>query len=74
MVNQALESVSEESERESLLALQNDLTQLIQLTQESLDALADKSKDSATVPPQQEKTELDDEYALFMVRWNLFFI
>lgn len=72
MVNLALESVNESSEKESLLALQNDLMQLIQLTQESLVALSNKTNDETTETPQQpNKTEMDDEYALFMVRWNL---
>lgn len=69
MVNTALLEAKDD-EKESLLALQSDLHQLIQLTQESLDALV--SKDTAVTlsyadPQNEEKTELNDEYALFMV-------
>lgn len=69
MVVQALESVSDEIERESLVTLQSDLEQLIQLTQENLDSIK-TSKESTEVPTEAPK-EIDDEYALFMVRWNL---
>lgn len=69
MVVQALESVSDETERESLVTLQSDLEQLIQLTQENLDSIK-TSKESTEVPTEAPK-EIDDEYALFMVRWNL---
>ncbi|XP_073943082.1 zinc finger CCCH-type with G patch domain-containing protein [Choristoneura fumiferana] len=72
MVNTALLEAKDD-EKESLLALQSDLHQLIQLTQESLDALI--SKDTAATlshannkkhQQNEGKTELDDEYALFM--------
>ncbi|KAL0895803.1 hypothetical protein ABMA27_011839 [Loxostege sticticalis] len=72
MVNEALTTVQESNERESLLALQSELQELIQLTQESLDALVAKestsdSGETAPAPaPKDENNELDDEYALFM--------
>ncbi|XP_063392792.1 zinc finger CCCH-type with G patch domain-containing protein [Cydia fagiglandana] len=69
MVNTALLEATD-SERESLVALQSDLHQLIQLTQESLDAIIAKetSITSISTQPQQqnEKSDLDDEYSLFM--------
>lgn len=68
MVNQALESVSNETERESLVTLQSDLKQLIHLTQENLDSI--KTTNGSDKEPEEPKT-IDDEYARFMVRWNL---
>lgn len=66
MVNTALLEATD-SEKESLLALQSDLHQLIQLTQESLDAIIAKETSISTLPVQQnEKHDLDDEYSLFM--------
>lgn len=71
MVNEALLAVQDAKERESLLALQSELKELIQLTQESLDALVLKENTSTTFVLKStevvEKSELDDEYALFMV-------
>lgn len=74
MVNEALSSVQDDQERESLIALQSELKELIQLTQESLDTLvvkenASNSEKTPAVAEVVEKTELDDEYALFMVRY-----
>ncbi|PZC87025.1 hypothetical protein B5X24_HaOG201261 [Helicoverpa armigera] len=65
MVNLTLESVNDETEKESLLSLRSDLQQLIELTKENLEAMVPKDK---PVEPQssENKDELDDEYALFM--------
>ncbi|XP_047039923.1 zinc finger CCCH-type with G patch domain-containing protein isoform X2 [Helicoverpa zea] len=65
MVNLTLESVNDETEKESLLSLRSDLQQLIELTKENLEAMVPKDK---PVEPQtsENKGELDDEYALFM--------
>lgn len=64
MVNRTLETVDDDNERESILSLQSDLQQLIQLTKENLDALLPKESTSSDT---QNKDELDDEYALFQV-------
>lgn len=66
LVNQALENVTDETGRESLVTLQSDLEQLIQLTQENLDSI--ESSSVCTEVPKEATKELDDEYALFMVR------
>ncbi|KAJ0181135.1 hypothetical protein K1T71_003220 [Dendrolimus kikuchii] len=68
MVNQALNTTTDVKERESLLTLQNDLEELIQLTQESLNAILSKPemKSTASDKPGASKDDLDDEYALFM--------
>lgn len=67
VVKQALETMQETtSERESLLALQSELEELIKLTRESLDV--QKSKTDEPKPDNDNNSnELDDEYALFMV-------
>lgn len=67
MVNLTLETVTESTERESLLTLQSDLQQLIQLTRENLEALVPKDTQLAKTLSTEPKDELDDEYALFMV-------
>jgi hypothetical protein len=71
MVNEALAAAKEDSERESLTALQSELKELIHLTQESLDTVSAKEDYSNTqtqnASQNNEKTEIDDEYALFMV-------
>ncbi|KAJ2946470.1 hypothetical protein O0L34_g12515 [Tuta absoluta] len=71
MVSEALAVAKDDNERESLLALQSELKELIQLTQESVNALTNKSvssNDDASqgVVQTEDKAELDDEYALFM--------
>lgn len=66
MVNEALGNVTDVTERESLVTLQSDLEQLIELTQENLDSLEPSS--TCTEVPKEVPKELDDEYALFMVR------
>lgn len=66
VVKQALETTQETSERESLLALQSELEELIKLTRESLDV--QKSKTDEPKPDNDNNSNgLDDEYALFMV-------
>lgn len=67
MVNLTLETVNESTERESLLTLQSDLQQLIQLTRENLEALVPKDTKLNEAQSSEPKDELDDEYALFMV-------
>ncbi|KOB66358.1 putative zinc finger, CCCH-type with G patch domain protein [Operophtera brumata] len=64
MVVQALESVVDETERDSLITLQSDLEQLIQLTQENLDSI--KTSSESTEVSKEAPKEIDDEYALFM--------
>ncbi|KAM3966472.1 zinc finger CCCH-type with G patch domain-containing protein-like [Aphomia sociella] len=66
MVNEALKTVQDDTERESLVALQSELQQLIQLTQESLDTILPKNSNAAETNQNNEKNDLDDEYALFM--------
>lgn len=70
MVTEALGATTDTIERESLLTLQNDLVQLIQLTQESLDAINKKETQETerftNVSPKDNNTDLDNEYALFM--------
>ncbi|XP_059049357.1 zinc finger CCCH-type with G patch domain-containing protein isoform X2 [Achroia grisella] len=66
MVNDALKRVQDNAERDSLVALQSELQQLIQLTQESLDTTAPKDNVTETSQSNNEKSDLDDEYALFM--------
>lgn len=66
MVNTTLESVTDDAEKESILTLQSDLQQLIQLTKENLDAMT-KASQNVDSEPSESKNELDDEYALFMV-------
>ncbi|CAB3238501.1 unnamed protein product [Arctia plantaginis] len=63
MVNSTLETVDDENERESILSLQSDLQQLIELTKENLEALLPKESTSSS--ETQSKDELADEYALF---------
>ncbi|XP_045512852.1 zinc finger CCCH-type with G patch domain-containing protein isoform X3 [Pieris brassicae] len=67
VVKQSLQSSSDAAERQSLLELQSELQQLIDLTQESIDA----QNQQISIEPKEEndndtKNELDDEYALFM--------
>ncbi|XP_052753899.1 zinc finger CCCH-type with G patch domain-containing protein [Galleria mellonella] len=67
MVNEALTTVQDHTERESLVALQSELQQLIQLTQESIDTAVPKDNATdKTIQNNNEKNDLDDEYALFM--------
>ncbi|KAJ8734092.1 hypothetical protein PYW07_014643 [Mythimna separata] len=66
MVNLTLETVNEPTERESLLSLQSDLQQLIQLTRENLEALVPKDAEPPETQSTEPRDELDDEYALFM--------
>ncbi|CAK1548286.1 unnamed protein product [Leptosia nina] len=63
IVKQSLETCNSPEERKSLLDLESELQQLIDLTQESIDAYQQQSGKS---PENTEKHELDDEYALFM--------
>lgn len=70
LVNQAIDATRDENECKSLLTLQSDLKQLIQLTQESLDTLNTKdiletSTNSEKVQ-SENKNDLDAEYSLFM--------
>lgn len=70
MVSEALKTAKDE-ERESLLALQSELQELIQLTEESLDTVSTTEAAGASSEVEglkEEQNELDDEYALFMVR------
>ncbi|XP_050358684.1 zinc finger CCCH-type with G patch domain-containing protein [Nymphalis io] len=64
VVKQALQATQEASERESLLALQSELQELINLTRESLDVQNNREDD--TKPGKNSSDGLDDEYALFM--------
>lgn len=73
MVSEALKTAKDE-ERESLLALQSELQELIQLTEESLDTVSTTERVGASIKVEgqkeeikEEQNELDDEYALFMV-------
>ncbi|KAI5630768.1 g-patch domain-containing protein [Phthorimaea operculella] len=71
MVSEALAVAKDDNERQSLLALQSELKELIQLTQESVNALTNKDASSnggssQGVAKSEDKAELDDEYALFM--------
>ncbi|XP_063832503.1 zinc finger CCCH-type with G patch domain-containing protein [Ostrinia nubilalis] len=75
MVNEALAVVQDDNEKESLLALQSELKELIHLTQESLDAWIAKESTSDSGEAESKpgpavsndnNEELDDEYALFM--------
>lgn len=73
MVGEALKTAKDE-ERESLLALQSELQELIQLTEESLDTVSATEAAGASSQVEgvkEEQSELDDEYALFMVRCPL---
>lgn len=65
-VSEALKTAKDE-ERESLLALQSELQELIQLTEESLDTVSTTGASSKVEGLKEEQNELDDEYALFMV-------
>lgn len=67
MVNSTLGTVDDDTERESLLSLQSDLQQLIQLTKENLEALVSKDSKQVEIQTNESKGELDEEYALFMV-------
>ncbi|XP_026323554.1 zinc finger CCCH-type with G patch domain-containing protein [Hyposmocoma kahamanoa] len=64
-VSEALKTAKDE-ERESLLALQSELQELIQLTEESLDTVSTTGASSKVEGLKAEQNELDDEYALFM--------
>ncbi|RVE50405.1 hypothetical protein evm_004942 [Chilo suppressalis] len=72
IVNEALSAVSDNDQRESLLALRSELTELIQLTQENLDAVSvNEGASSSTAESKEDgKTNntdgLDEEYDLFM--------
>lgn len=67
-MTEALKTTTAVKERESLLTLQTDLGELIQLTQESLEAITSKQdKQSTTNVKPVTNNELNDEYALFMV-------
>lgn len=72
LVSDAL-STAKDEERESLLALQSELQELIQLTEESLDTVSTpETADPCNVEgKKEEEKELDDEYALFMVSSHL---
>lgn len=62
LVSQALSVCTEEDEKTSLLSLQTDLNQLINLTSESLNTINEERKNENV----EKQPELDDEYALFM--------
>lgn len=69
MVSEALKTAKDE-ERDSLLALQSELKELIQLTEESLETVSTTEAADASRKDEglkEEQNELDDEYALFMV-------
>ncbi|CAH2068504.1 unnamed protein product, partial [Iphiclides podalirius] len=67
LVNNALAIAQDDIERESLLALQSDVQQLIQLTQDSLDAKQnDANERSSRNFGSNDTSQLDQEYALFM--------
>ncbi|XP_072936121.1 zinc finger CCCH-type with G patch domain-containing protein [Epargyreus clarus] len=67
MVKQALDATEDVNERESLVTLQSELQELINLTKESLQAQAASSKEPDTNDTSENSTGgLDDEYALFM--------
>ncbi|XP_046974271.1 zinc finger CCCH-type with G patch domain-containing protein [Vanessa cardui] len=66
VVKQALQSTQETGERESLLALQSELQELINLTRESIDVQNNKEHDRNPGNDTTETNGLDDEYALFM--------
>lgn len=71
MIKEALK-VAADTEKESLFSLESDLQQLIELTKESIEATLSKEphveKHTEKKPAVQDtNSELDDEYALFMV-------
>ncbi|GBP66785.1 Zinc finger CCCH-type with G patch domain-containing protein [Eumeta japonica] len=65
-VKEALENTKNANEINSLLSLQEDLQQLIQLTQESLNSICKQNEEPSPSEKSYNKTDLDDEYALFM--------
>ncbi|XP_047543415.1 zinc finger CCCH-type with G patch domain-containing protein isoform X2 [Vanessa atalanta] len=66
VVKQALQATQEIGERESLLALQSELQELINLTRESLDVQNNREDDRNPGNDATNTNGLDDEYALFM--------
>ncbi|CAK1599726.1 unnamed protein product [Parnassius mnemosyne] len=70
LVNDALAKAQDDIERESLMALQSEMQELIQLTQESLDTQqakqANKEESDLQANEHGSKSDLDSEYALFM--------
>lgn len=74
IIKEALGAAQHDSEKVSLLSLEADLNQLIQLTQESLDATQSKASESTRNTSQANTrnevcNDLDNEYSLFMVRY-----
>lgn len=67
-MNNALAVTRDDIERESLLTLQSEMQQLIQLTKESLDAKQnDLNITNLQNNESSQTSQLDEEYALFMV-------
>ncbi|CAG4925308.1 unnamed protein product [Colias eurytheme] len=68
IVKQSLETNNNSEERSSLLELQSELQQLIDLTEESLNAQRQQEAEENSLQPQNDESqnELDNEYALFM--------
>lgn len=72
MVCEALTTAKDDDERQSLVALESELQQLIQLTVDSFvnyspAELAAASSSRKVEGQKKEQNKLDDEYALFMV-------
>ncbi|XP_004928530.2 zinc finger CCCH-type with G patch domain-containing protein isoform X2 [Bombyx mori] len=68
IVQQSLEATHDLKEKESLLTLQSDLNQLIELTRESLATATSKHLKSDL--QNNEQNNLDEEYARFMAEMN----
>ncbi|XP_045502317.1 zinc finger CCCH-type with G patch domain-containing protein [Colias croceus] len=68
IVKQSLETNNNPEEHTSLLELQSELQQLIDLTEESLNAQRQQEAEENSLQPQNDESqnELDSEYALFM--------
>lgn len=65
-IETALESTEEETDKNNLNSLKDDINQLIELTKESLSRLEPDVKDSNINTSQSNN--LEDEFALFMVK------
>lgn len=62
-MNEAIRVCTDETEKESLFSLQNDLNELINLTNTSLETVTNEKKPNS----EGTKDPIDEEYALFMV-------
>lgn len=67
-IETALENAEEETDKSNLNSLKDDINQLIELTKESLNRLRPKVIDPSMSTSTTESNNIEDEFALFMVK------